>query len=235
MSQSFDAHLFQKIHKKPHALIVAGTREGMTLTDRLVQTNLWTVTVSMAWKRVGVKGALCHVGGWGGVEGLCQYLLDRSVAAVVDATHPFSVRISRSVQQACDWVGVPRLRLERTEWSRVSGDRWIYASNYTTAAESLPSSRRVLLTIGRRFLDPFAVRTDVDVIGRAFEPSVQTIPMLRAPFFPTPDWEHRFLRRHKIDILVTKNSGGNASKLIAARDLGIPVVMIERPSSTRGR
>ena len=215
--------------KRPHLLVLGGTREAVSLVQRVVP--LWKVTTSFGWSRVRLPGSFHHIGGWGGVEGLCQYLLDRSIEAVIDATHPFSIRISRSVGQACGAVGIPCLRLERARWSRHPDDRWIEVSDFTTAAQSLPPSRRVLLTIGRRELRPFAVRDDLDLIARTFEPddSFENIVMIRGRRYSDLDWEYHLLKRYKIDWMVTKNSGGEPWKLIAARHLGIPIVMIDRP------
>ena len=51
-----------------------------------------------------------------------------------------------------------------------------------------------------------------------------------------PADERQLLQHHAIDVLVCKASGGAATeaKLIAARELGMPVIMVRRPPPEPG-
>ena len=82
---------------------------------------------------------------------------------------------------------------------------------------------------------------DIDFVIRSIEPPTennflpgQTYVVGRGPF--TVEEETKLLRAQKIDVLVTKNSGGTATyaKITAARQLCLPVIMIERPQIPPG-
>ena len=137
--------------------------------------------------------------------------------AVVDATHPFATRISEKVEGA--------LRLERPGWEPQPGDVWV--DSIDGAARECPG-HRVLLTTGHKDLDAFEP-VDAWFLVRAITPPRTRHQVLldRGPF--TIEGERALLTEHRIDLLVTKDSGGPAPKLQAAREIGIPIVIVERP------
>ena len=181
-----------------------------------------------------------RIGGFGGPRGLARFLSERGIDRVIDATHPFAAQISAHAEEACRAVGVPRLRLLRPPWRPVPGDRWIAAASLAEAALRVePLGRRVFLTVGHRDLAAFA-RLDLWFLVRTIEPP-GVLPLRhgqwlagRGPF--AVEDELTLLRTHRIDVLVTKASGGaaTAAKLIAARQLGLPVVMVRRPPPPPG-
>lgn len=224
------------------ALILGGTTEATALARRLAGHPAITAEVSLAGRtaRPVLPPLPTRIGGFGGAEGLAAYLEEHRIAAVVDATHPFAARISANAVAACARAGVPLLVLTRAAWTAGRGDRWIGVPDMAGAADALrPLGRSVFLTVGRQELAPFAAVPDKRYLIRAVDPP-DPMPDLpdhrvildRGPY--TLEGELALLAEHRIDALVSKNSGGTATaaKLEAARRLGLPVVMVERPPAT---
>lgn len=220
-----------------HVLILGGTTEGRTLAAELASTA-HRVTSSLAGRvaRPRLPAGEVRIGGFGGPEGLADWLRTERVDAVVDATHPFAAGISRNAALAAAATAVPLLVLRRPGFARVDGDRWLPAPSLAAAAELLPRrGERVFLTIGRQGVAAFAHLDGVHFLARSVDPPEPPLPpsvevlLDRGPF--TIEGELALLREHDIDILVTKDSGGAATapKLAAARGLGLPVVIVERP------
>jgi precorrin-6A/cobalt-precorrin-6A reductase len=179
-----------------------------------------------------------RIGGFGGADGLVQYLAAGQFFCIVDATHPFAAAISHQAKDAALRSGLPILRLERPAWQAQVGDRWTEVADIEAAAAAIPSGAHILLTIGRKEVAPFLARADISGIARMIEPldkdtkvSANWRIMLERPPFHI-EKELCLLSEHSISHLVTKNSGGEQTraKLTAARMKGIDVVMVERPT-----
>jgi len=219
-------------------LILGGTGEAADLARALAgQPDIATIS-SLAGRTAQppeLPGEV-RVGGFGGPEGLAAYLRDQAMDAVIDATHPFAARMAASAARACAATGIPRLKLLRPEWDRDPRDRWIEAESVDEAAARIPSlGQRVFLTVGVQELEPFARRSGAFFLIRLISPPAGQLPkdheiVLARPPFAAED-EVRLMQAHKIDLLVTKQSGGAATlgKLAAARFLGLPVLMVRRP------
>ncbi|MFJ3891669.1 cobalt-precorrin-6A reductase [Streptomyces sp. NPDC090083] len=228
----------------PHILILGGTTEARELaaelTARLPESR---VTTSLAG-RVSRPGALpgdVRIGGFGGAEGLAAWLREHHVDAVVDATHPFAETITANAALAGAASGVPVVVLRRPGWQPGPGDHWHPVDSLARAADVLPGlGRRVLLTTGRLGLAAFARLDRLHFVVRSVEPPGPPMPpdvevlLARGPF--TVADEAALLRGHRIDVVVTKDSGGaaTAAKLTAARQAGIPVVVVRRPALPDG-
>lgn len=218
-------------------LILGGTRDARELADALAGeghdpiSSLAGVTEHPVMPRGDIR-----IGGFGGVTGLRSYICENGIAVVVDATHPFATRMSAHADEACRGCGVPLLRLERPPWLAGSGDNWTVVNTVAAAALALPAGARVLLTTGRKALQPFFGREDISGTARMIEAPPLEVPANwrilreRPPF--TVAGETALIRQHGITHLVTKNAGGSATeaKLVAAREEGIPVLMIARPA-----
>lgn len=218
-------------------LILGGTSEARELANLCDRAGLSVVT-SLAGrvKRPRLPRGELRIGGFGGPEGLGRYIYDHAIELIIDATHPFAEKISESARAASASTGTPLLRVHRPPWEPQPGDEWISVPDAEAAARVVQARfRRPLLTIGRQQLGAFASDARGSYLIRCVEPPDEPLPRRyllmfdRGPF--DFDDEHALLRRHRIDVVVTKNSGGNltAAKLEAARSLHIPVVMIERP------
>jgi precorrin-6A/cobalt-precorrin-6A reductase len=215
-------------------LILGGTEGARRLAERLAAHPGLAVITSLAGRTSrpeAISGALRR-GGFGGAAGLQAYLAAEQISLVVDATHPFAEVISQNAAKACAAIGLPLLRLTRPPWTPQEGDSWVAVADATAAAAKLPGlGQRVFLTTGHKtwFLvrlidppkDPLPLKR-VDVV------------LARGPFDMAS--EIALFREHRIEVLVTKNSGGTATaaKLAAARELALPVVMIERPALPPG-
>ncbi len=227
----------------PHVLILGGTTEARRLAADLAARPGLRVTTSLAG-RVTRPGALpgeVRTGGFGGAEGLAAWLRAERVDALVDATHPFAEAITANAARAAAATGTPALVLRRPGWQSGPGDRWHPVASLAEAAAVLPDlGRRVLLTTGRLGLASFAHLSGLHFVARSVEPPEPPLPpdthvlLARGPF--TVADERALLREHRVDVLVTKDSGGTATaaKLTAARELDLPVVIVRRPPPPEG-
>ena len=178
-----------------------------------------------------------RVGGFGGVEGLAEYLRANRISHVVDATHPFAARMSANAVAACALAGVPLVALTRPAWRPVAGDRWTHVADVAAAVVALAGpARRVMLALGRMHVDAFLAQPQHHYLLRFVDPPAQPPPLphhdlvvTRGPFIA--DGDRRLLKAHRIDLVVCKNAGGRGAeaKLIAARALALPVMLIDRP------
>ncbi|MGP3999437.1 cobalt-precorrin-6A reductase [Streptomyces sp. 8N706] len=226
-----------------HVLILGGTTEARGLADALAADPALRVTSSLAGRVTEPRRSAGQVrtGGFGGPEGLARWLREHRVDALVDATHPFADTMSFHAAEAAATARIPLLALRRPGWEAGPGDRWHTAGSLAGAAELLPVlGRRIFLTTGRMGLAAFARLTDLWFLVRSVEapeppkPPRMEVLLDRGPF--TVEGETELLRRHRIDVLVTKDSGGRATaaKLTAAREAGVPVVVVRRPAVPEG-
>ncbi len=221
-------------------LILGGTTEATALAKRIVDRRDLQPVLSFAGRtRNPLPPPIpFRVGGFGGVDGLETYLIERRVGAVIDATHPFAVQISRNAVAACRKVGVPIAGFTRLPWRQQNDDRWTKVADMAGAVRALGDRpRRVFLTIGGVQLAAFGQASHhcfvVRTIDRPEGLSALTFHRLilaRGPF--SVEDEIALMRDERIDTLVTKNSGGSAieAKIKAARALGIEVIIVDRPA-----
>ncbi|PRX48226.1 precorrin-6A/cobalt-precorrin-6A reductase [Prauserella shujinwangii] len=223
-------------------LVLGGTSEARALASALVSRGVRVVS-SLAGRVAAPRlpEGEVRVGGFGGPAGLARWLTEHGAAAVVDATHPFAERISDSAAVASRDSGVPLLRLERPGWSQGPGDDWHWARSLPEAADLLPGlGERVFLTSGRQGLSAFAGLSRLWFLARCVDPPEPPLPprleilLSRGPYEVAG--ERELMLRHHIDVLVTKDSGGamTEAKLVAARELGLPVVVVRRPVRPAG-
>ena len=224
-------------------LILAGTSEAVALAEACATRRDLEVISSLAGRTRAPRALPGEVrsGGFGGVKGLARFLRARAIDRLIDASHPFAGRIGRHAEAACRTVGVPRLRLLRPPWPCREGDRWIEVADLAEAARRLPEvGERAFLTVGHQDLAAFEGAAGTWFLVRTIEPPERSVLpgvrwlQARGPF--ALEAELALLREHAIDVLVTKASGGAATyaKLAAARELGIPVIMIRRPPPPPG-
>ena len=218
-------------------LVLGGTGEARALTTALVGRGIHVVS-SLAGRVANPKlpDGEVRVGGFGGPEGLARWLADNDALAVVDATHPFAERIGASAVAGARAAHVPLLRLQRPGWRERPGDDWHWAGSLDEAARLVEDlGERIFLTSGRQGLSAFARCTGQWFLARCVDPPEPPLPpkieilLDRGPY--NVAGETALLREHRIDVLVTKDSGGEmtAAKLVAARAQGIPVVVVRRP------
>ncbi|MGY1780954.1 cobalt-precorrin-6A reductase [Geodermatophilus sp. SYSU D01036] len=221
-------------------LVLGGTGEARRLAAALVDRGV-DVLSSLAGRvadPVLPEGGV-RVGGFGGADGLADWLATHRPRAVVDATHPFAARITANAAAAARRRGVPLLRLQRPGWTPGPGDRWTYVDSLADAAAAVRDAGTVFLTTGRQGVGAFAALPG-RVLVRSVDPPDEPLPagavllLARGPF--TVEEEVALMREHGVDVVVTKDSGGHMTegKLVAARRLGLPVVLVRRPPLPRG-
>ena len=219
-------------------LILGGTTEASLLAVTLHGAGL-PATLSYAGRVANPARQPIPVrtGGFGGVAGLTHYLIREKITHLIDATHPFAAEISRHAIKAAGETATALIALERPAWAAEPGDRWIHVPDIPAAAAALTGpARRVFLAIGRQNLAHFAAQPQHQYLVRLIDPPDGPLPLphttlviARGPFAEHDDLD--LLRFHQIDTIVAKNAGGTgaAAKLVAARKLGLPVILIARP------
>jgi precorrin-6A/cobalt-precorrin-6A reductase len=220
-------------------LILGGTSDASRLARLLADRPDVDATISLAGRtaRPAPLPLPTRIGGFGGAAGLADHLRAEGIDVLVDATHPFAERISRNAAEAAAAAGVPLVALVRASWEAVPGDRWTVVGTLAEAANALgPVPKRVLLTVGRLGLDAFAAAPAHDYLVRSIDdPGPLPVPRARVilerpPFDEAA--ERALMTRERIEVVVTKNSGGPATygKIAAARALGLPVVLVSPPA-----
>ena len=227
-------------------LILGGTTEASALARLIAGDPRFSAILSLAGRTTApVPQPLpMHVGGFGGIDGLTRWLEEEAITAVVDATHPYAARISANAVAACARLNLPIATIVRLAWTRRSGDQWTDVDSAEAAAGLLATdvrSRRVFLSLGRLELSTFASAPQHDYLARLIEPPSGMIlpPRIRFVFERGPfdkSAEARLLGAQRIEMIVSKNSGGAATyaKIEAARDAGLPVILIRRPDKPHG-
>jgi precorrin-6A/cobalt-precorrin-6A reductase len=218
-------------------LVLGGTAEARELADALAVEPDVVVTTSLAGRTRDPRlpAGDVRTGGFGGVDGLAAALSE--VDLLVDATHPFAARMTGHAAAAAARVGTPWVVLRRPGWAEGPDDDWRRVPTTGAAATAVVGFRRVFLAIGRQGVGEFL---DVDAwfLVRAIEapdalPTRSELLLARGPF--ALDDERALLRRHRVDVVVAKDSGGaTEAKLVAARELGVPVVLVDRPPLPEG-
>jgi precorrin-6A/cobalt-precorrin-6A reductase len=221
-------------------LILGGTSEARALATRVAELPEIDAILSLAGRtrEPQPQPIAVRVGGFGGIDGLYAYLEAEHIERVVDATHPFAAQMSRHAAAACTRLGVPLLILARAPWQKQLGDNWTEVANLDTAVRALGDApRRAFLTIGRLGLTAFARAPQHFYLIRTIDPpeNLAALPnhrliLGRGPF--GVEDEESLMREGKIDVLVTKNSGGPATyaKMVAARRLRLSAIVIAPPS-----
>jgi precorrin-6A/cobalt-precorrin-6A reductase len=220
-------------------LILGGTTEARRLAERLAPRADLDVALSLAGR---TSNPVPHpvpvrVGGFGGPAGLAAHLASERIDRLVDATHPYAAQMSANAAQAARLAGVPLLALRRPAWQPVAGDRWTEVADTRAAARALGDApRRAFLALGRNEIAAFVAAPQHHYLVRSVDPvepplavPSATYIQARGPFREQDD--RALLAAHRIDVVVSKNSGGDAAygKIAAARALGIAVILLRRP------
>lgn len=223
----------------PEILILGGTSEASALAEAVAKAGM-AATLSYAG-RVALprdQPVPVRVGGFGGVEGLASYLAAKRITHLVDATHPFAARISRNAIAAAALAAIPYIALQRPAWQAGPGDNWTHLPDIEAAILALDRPKqRIFLAIGRQHIAGFARYPQHHYLLRLVDRPDQTLPLPgatvvigRGPF--ELEGDTALLREHAIERVIAKNSGGSGAeaKLLAARQLGIAVILIDRPA-----
>ncbi len=225
-------------------LILGGTSEATKLAAALASETALPALLSLAGRtsKPALPAIPSRIGGFGGVDGLADWLEAHETPMVIDATHPFAARMSWNAAQACARRKIPRLIYTRRPWEPAPQDRWTRVPDIEAAVAALGREPlHVFLTVGRLSLPAFARAPWHSYVARSIDaPQAHELPprcrvLLARPPFREAD-EKALMRGEKFDVVCTKNSGGAATegKLLAARELGVHVIMVERPQAPQG-
>jgi precorrin-6A/cobalt-precorrin-6A reductase len=218
-------------------LLLGGTTEANLMAQTIAKAGLAGV-YSYAGRTEAPMGQPIHmrVGGFGGVEGLRAYIDAEGISHVIDATHPFAAQMSRNAVAACAGTDTPLIALERAPWVAGEDDRWTHVPDIPAAVAALDGPpQRVFLAIGRQHIDAFAAQPQHRYLLRLVDEPTSPLPfpadviVARGPFDLAGDTA--LMQEHGTEVVVAKNAGGKGAvaKIAAARALGLPVVMIDRP------
>jgi precorrin-6A/cobalt-precorrin-6A reductase len=217
----------------PRLLLLGGTGDALRIARQLAPQHVY----SLAGLGRVPDDLACEVrvGGFGGAEGLARYLAETRIDLVVDATHPYAAQISANAARACAEADVPHWALRRAPWQPQAGDDWRFVEGWSDAMAALAAFERPLFTLGR---EPLAHLNEVPPHQYWTIRCLESHPGhararvidARGPF--TPEGERELFASARIDVVVSKNSGGAATeaKLGVAREMGLPVVMLRRPA-----
>lgn len=219
-------------------LLLGGTTEATALAQVMAQTAIDAVFSYAGRTDCPIEQPLpTRIGGFGGVQGLADYITAEKITHLVDATHPFAAQISNNAVAACQITKTALIAYERAAWVAQAGDNWINVADTEKAVAALPdAAARVFLAIGKQTLATFAARPQHFYLLRLVDPPEGSLPLPhakvildRGPF--TAKGDLALISRHAITHIVAKNAGGKgaAAKLQAARELQVPVIMIARP------
>ncbi|MGC1505257.1 MAG: cobalt-precorrin-6A reductase [Sulfitobacter sp.] len=219
-------------------LLLGGTTEASQMAATFAAQGLDAVFSYAGRTDAPVAQPLrTRVGGFGGVDGLATYLRAESITHVIDATHPFAAGMSRNAHAACARANVPLIRLERPAWAPADGDRWTSLPSIEDIPAALPDDpSRIFLAIGKQQIGLFTAKPQHHYVLRLVDRPLAALPLpdttivvARGPFDVAGDIA--LMRNHRISHIVAKNSGGQGAraKLDAARELGLPVLMAQRP------
>jgi precorrin-6A/cobalt-precorrin-6A reductase len=221
-------------------LILGGTAEASALAAAIAGRAGVEAILSLAGRTRDPAPAAVpmRIGGFGGPEGLRDFLNAERIEALIDATHPFAAQMSRHAAQACAAADVPLIAFTRPPWERRGGDHWIEVDAMAEAARAIGAAPRdVFLTQGRLQIAAFGAAPQHRYLVRAIErpAEIDALPhhrliLSRGPFKLAD--EEALMRTANIECVVAKNSGGDATyaKIEAARNLGLPVVIVRRPA-----
>lgn len=230
---------WEAVSAMPNVLLLGGTTEASALA-RLLAAQGIAATLSYAGRTASPlsQPVPVRIGGFGGMQGLADYLRAHHVTHLVDATHPFAATMSAHAIEAARLAGVPHLALTRPAWMPVAGDRWTRVADMDGAVAALAGpAHRIMLALGRMHVEAFAAQPQHHYLLRFVDAPEQppglprhSLVIDRGPF--SVEGVSRLMQSHGIDLVVCKNAGGTGAeaKLLAARQLGLPVVMIDRPA-----
>jgi precorrin-6A/cobalt-precorrin-6A reductase len=221
-------------------LLLGGTSEAAQLAERLSTMPGASATLSLAGRTAHPRASALpvRVGGFGGAAGLADYLKRENIGLVIDATHPFAANISNNAVAACETTGVPLIALDRPAWQKTARDDWQEFDTVEAVIAALPTApQRIFSGLGRSSVAAlcgapqhhYVIRV-VDAITPPPELAHATIVTARGPFRTEDDVA--LFQKHAIQCVLAKNAGGDAAyaKIAAARQLGLKVYMIRRPT-----
>ena len=217
-----------------NVLVIGGTAEANTLCGALRDHGIpFLLSRAGALRETPQTPHPSRVGGFGGAGGLARFLQVNAFSHLVLASHPYAERIAANAVQAATESGTPILAIRRSPWLPGECARWYEHDSLENIAGALVSGSRVFLSIGKKGLQAFEARPDIWFLWRVMEPASPSLPGVEIVGGPSASVEEELelLHTHRIDCLVSKNSGGSMgyAKIVAAERLGKTVHILRHP------
>ncbi|MBW4649535.1 MAG: cobalt-precorrin-6A reductase [Kastovskya adunca ATA6-11-RM4] len=229
--------------------LIGGTTESAQLAKAIAALQLpCTVTVTTA-AATALYPQCPHlqivVGRLDDIQ-LARFCKKWQITAILDASHPYAIAVSKSAITLASQYQIPYLRFERPTLE-TSTPGLIHLDSFETLINgNYLEGQRVLLTVGYKALPLFKDWRDRATLFARILPSVASLEAALAAGFtadriiafrpPIPSELEKALWRHwDISLVVTKASGkagGEAIKRTVAAELAIPLVVIARPEIT---
>ncbi len=220
-------------------LLLGGTAEAMTIAKALAAMPQVNAVMSLAGvtknpEKSPLKTPIkTRVGGFGGADKMADYLGQKAIDIIIDATHPYASQISQNAAAAASKTKIKRIALLRKPWIPLEGDQWREFENWPSLFGAVPHDGRVFMAAGQEAIKALPESPKFEVIARTINKQDSAITSIEGKPADSPETEAALLRRYDISHIICKNSGGYDSasynKIIAARQIGLPVFMIKRP------
>jgi len=224
-------------------LVMAGTADGREIAERLYLKGakvLVTVTTNYGASFFGDEIEV-----WRGPlnkYALVELMRDKGIKVVIDATHPFAANASINAIKASKEAGIRYIRYERKGTS-CNGAVWV--KDFNEAANECQKYDNIFLAIGSKNLERFkplwesGKRVTVRVLPSSHIvkkcEDLGLIPdriiAMMGPF--SIGLNYQLFKQATAQAIVTKDSGipgGVPEKVKAAEMLGIPAIVVKRPS-----
>lgn len=224
-------------------LLLAGTNEAKRIAWGLADTGVPVLaSLAGATRDPDPLPVPTRIGGFGGEDGFRAELQAQGIRAVLDATHPFATHITERTARICKDIGLPYAQVVRPAWRAQAHDNWHEVDTPEDVAQHLPADAVVFLATGRQTLARYKPLEGRRILVRVIDPPTTPLPFEggefiigRPPF--TVESEVKVFGTLGVTHLVVKNAGGTGgqAKLDAARELGIPVILIRRPATPNVR
>ena len=222
-------------------LLLGGTADARCIADTLHSKGLDIIYGIAGLVRSPTVLYPVISGGFRQLGGFKHYLKATKIDLILDATHPYAAMISHKAVLAAKQTGIPCWRYHRSAWQQDEKKTWNSFSDWDDLAQRLRGYIKPFFTIGQlaqHLIQRLEENKKQQIVVRTAVASKYPLPENTkwiqgiGPFILND--EIRLMTDHKIDALVSKNSGGKATaaKIKAAKQLSIPVFILDRPVLT---
>ncbi len=217
-------------------LILGGTSDAIRLCKLLLAQHniIYSVKGITQAPKLDCK---IRMGGFGGVEGLVDFLAKNKIDCLLDATHPYAIKISKNAIFAANYCALPCYHYLRPAWQQQANDAWILFDSMADLSLYLQKKAnqklRLLFTIGqlsKDFINKKSPQHDY-IVRSVVDNKIQNVTKIISKGSFSLEQERELFENYQIDALVSKNSGGHNvdAKIQIAREMRLPVYLLKRP------
>ncbi len=226
--------------------LIGGTGDSVTIAQTIREHSfpcLVTVTTSTATNLYPSNLLISIQTDKLDIVGIKKLFYRENIQGIIDASHPFAINISRQAMQVARQEGIPYLRYERPNLTNNSYPIYLDSFKDLITGNYL-QNKRVLLTIGCKNLYQFEAWHQQATLYTRILPNLNSLEMALKAGFPASQiialrppislkLERVLWQQWGINLVVTKASGkqgGENIKIEVAQELGIPLIIIKRPT-----